>query len=83
METLLGLLKEFDDNSDIAEVIERINEIKLVFDQIQVITSKVEPITDPETRITTLKAKSDIFISESVFDSLLTKVDKIRTEFVR
>ena len=83
LETLLGLLKEFDDNSDIAEVIERINEIKLVFDQIQVITSKVEPITDPETRITTLKAKSDIFISESVFDSLLTKVDKIRTEFVR
>jgi len=83
LETLLSLLNDFPENDDVNEVIKQFIQIKNVYDKIQVVSSKVEPETDAETKITTLKAKTDIFISEQVFDSLLFKVDKIRNEVVR
>lgn len=83
LETLLSLLKDFPENDDVNQVIKQFVEIKNVYDKIQVVSSKVEPETNANTKITTLKAKTDIFISEQVFDSLLFKVDKIRNEVVR
>jgi hypothetical protein len=83
LETLMSLLSEFPENPDLTDVINQFNEIKSVYDKIQVVSSKVEPDTDSDAKITTLKAKTDIFISEQVFDSLLFKVNKIRNEVVR
>lgn len=83
LETLLSLLNEFPDNDDVKDVIVKFEEIKTVFDKIQVVSSKVEPDTDSDAKITTLNAKTDIFISEQVFDSLLVRVDRLRNEVVR
>ncbi|MCK4663795.1 MAG: hypothetical protein KAT68_13065 [Bacteroidales bacterium] len=82
LNTLVSLLEEFQSNEDIKFVLEKINEIKSIYDKIQVISSKIEPITDKESKVTTLKAKTDIFISEEVFDSLCVKVAKIRNEII-
>lgn len=83
LETLLSLLNEFPENEDVKAVKEDFNKIKSIYDKIQVVSSKIEPETDANAKITTLKAKTDIFISEQVFDSLLVNVDRIRNGMVR
>ena len=83
METLVALLTEHSSSEDVTEVLGYINEIKIEYDKIQVISSKIEPITDGASKVTTLNAKTDIFISEEVFDSLLIKVDKIRNLIIK
>ena len=57
--------------------------IKSVYDEIQIVSSKIEPITDSETKITTLKAKTDIFMSDKIFNKLCTKVDSIRSNIIQ
>lgn len=78
--TLLNLLNDFNDNSDVEYVIGMVKEIKDIYDQIQIVTSKVEPLTNNETKITTLTAKTEIFISDEIFTKLCTKVDSIRNK---
>lgn len=76
--TLLALLNDYNDNNDVLYISEMIGEIKSVYDQIRVVTSKVEPVTNEESKITTLQAKTEIFISDEVFTQLCFKVDSIR-----
>jgi hypothetical protein len=80
--TLMSLLKEFDNNKNINQVIGWLTEIEDIYKQIQIVTSKVEPITDESSNITTLQAKTDIYISDKVFSNLCSKVDSIRTVMV-
>ncbi len=77
--TLISLLEKYSDNKDVAIVLGLLKEIYTVYDKIQIITSKVEPLTDNETKVTTLQAKSDVFISDEVFEELCLKIDSIRT----
>ena len=78
--TLVNLLSDYDENADIQYIIKMVTEIKTIYDQIQVVTSKVEPVTNNESKITTLQAKTEIFISDEVFNKLCLKVDSIRNE---
>lgn len=76
--TLISLLNDYEDSNDVQYVLEMIGEIKAIYDQIQIVTSKVEPVTSSESNVTTLQAKTEIFISDEIFASLLSKVDSIR-----
>ncbi len=83
LNTLLSLMNKYKSNPNIQSLIDQLKELKVIYDKIQVISSKIETETDKESKITTLKAKTDIFISEEVFDSLTVKVKEIRTDFVK
>lgn len=82
--TVLNLLESYkEENADIQDVYSKINELKVIFDQIKIVnTSNVEAETDAEQRITTIKADSETFMSQEVFDKLCQKVDEIRSEFI-
>lgn len=81
--TVINLLEEYDDNEDVAYLLGRINELKLIYDQVRIVnTSKVEAETDEANRVTTIKAESETDISKDVFEKLLDKVEEIRTEFI-
>ncbi len=77
--TLIRLLDKYSDNKDVAKMLELVKEIYSVYDKIDVLTSKVEPITDVESKVTTLQAKTEIFISDDVFKELCMTIDSIRT----
>lgn len=77
--TLLSLMKEYEKDKNVKQVIDWLTGIESVYKQVQIVTSKVEPITDESSNITTLQAKTDIYISEKVFNNLCTKIDSIRT----
>lgn len=78
LETLRSLLMNYENSSDIAQTLEMLNAIKEVYDQIQVVTSKVEPVTNSDEKITTLQAKTEIFVSQEVFNTLCHKADSVR-----
>lgn len=80
--TLKALLENYESNSDIDYVFDKLNEIEQVFAKVQVVTSKVEPITNADSKVTTLQAKTEIFVSDEVFNELCTIVDKVRAEIV-
>ncbi len=76
--TLHALLTKYEYHPDVKKVLGMVNEIKSYYDQIQIVITKEAPTTDIETKTTTLQSKSDVFISQDVFNELCQKVDSIR-----
>ncbi len=80
--TVMNLLEEYKGNKDADYLLGKMRELKVIFDQVKIRnTSKVEASTDEKNKVTTIKADSEVDISQEVFNKLLKKVDEIRTEF--
>lgn len=83
LETVMNLLEEQKGNEDIQYLAEKMNELKVIFDQVKIVTSSnIETVTNPEERTTIIRADSETFMSPEVFSKLIEKVKEIRTEFV-
>ena len=81
--TVMNLLAEYKGNEDADYLQSKMKELKVIFDQVKIRnTSKVEASTDVKNKVTTIKADSEVDISQEVFNKLLKKVDEIRTEFI-
>ncbi|NOQ24589.1 MAG: hypothetical protein GQ564_04430 [Bacteroidales bacterium] len=80
--TVLSLLDENSDNEDVQNVKTNVNELKAVFDKIEVTTSKIEPVTDEETNVTTLKSETNISMSPATYNELKDKVKVIRSNYI-
>ncbi|NPA37994.1 MAG: hypothetical protein GXO47_14220 [Chlorobi bacterium] len=81
--TILNLLESFKGNEDADYLRSKMEELKVIFDQVKIKnTSKVEATTDEKNKITTIKADSEVDISPEVFEKLLKKVAEIRAEFI-
>ena len=79
---VLKLLDENKDNADVSSLIAEMNDLKKIFDKIEIKTSKIEAVPDPKTNVTTLKSQSKISITPLVFKELTDKVKNIRNNFV-
>ena len=79
---VLKLLNESKDNPDVASLIAEMNDLKRVFDKIDIKSSKIEAVTDTKTNVTTLKSQSKITVSKETFIELTDKVKAIRNNFV-
>jgi len=81
LNTVVSLLQENMDNEDVATVMTNVNELKAIFDKIEITTSKIEPVTDEETNVTTLKSKTSVSMSPKTYKELKEKVKVIRNNF--
>lgn len=81
LDIVLKLLEENKDNPDVASVYVEMNELKKIFDKIEIKTSKIEALTDKTTNVTTLKSESKQMITPEVFKELKDKVKAIRSNF--
>lgn len=79
---VLKLLDENKDNPDVASLIVDMNDLKKVFDKIEIKSSKIEPVLDPKSNVTTLKSESKTTITPQTFKELTDKVKAIRSNFV-
>ena len=79
---VLKLLDESKSNPDVASLIIEMNELKKIFDKIDIKSSKIETETDAKTNVTLLKSESKITISKETFVELTNKVKAIRSNFV-
>jgi hypothetical protein len=83
--TLIGLLEQYsEDSKDIASIYEELMKLKEIFDKIEVTTSKIEPVTDPVTKVTTLKATEEKApLDPAVFKALCNQVASFRNGIVK
>ncbi len=79
---VLALLKENKDNSDVAGLIDDINDLMETFDKISISTSKIQAVPDEKSNVTILKSESSIDITPEVFKELQEKVKVLRTNFI-
>ncbi len=83
LQTVLSLLENYQDNADISYLVDRMEELKSIFDEIRIVTtSKVEAETIPEKQMTIIRSEAETFMSNEVFDKLINKVIEIRSEFI-
>ncbi|MGC8802709.1 MAG: hypothetical protein ACP5PS_02905 [Bacteroidales bacterium] len=82
LDIVLKLLEENKNNPDVASVYVEMNELKKVFDKIEIKTSKIEAVTDQATNVTTLKSTSKQIVTPEVFKELTDKIRSIRSNFV-
>ncbi len=77
------LLESNSDNPDCAQVLASLAPVKAAFDAIKVQTSEIVPVTDKNSKITTLKATSKIQITEEQFKKLKEETLKLRTAIIK
>ena len=79
---VIKLLEENKDNSDVAGIMDGINDLKETFDKITITTTKIQAVPDEESNVTVLKSESTIDITPEVFRELQEKVKVLRTNFI-
>jgi hypothetical protein len=83
LHTVLNLLEPHSSNPDISYLIDRMSELKVIYDEIKIVTtSNVEAETHPEKKMTIIRSEAETFMTEDVFKRLCDKVLEIRNEFV-
>jgi hypothetical protein len=82
LSTVISLLDENSDNEDVQMVMVNVNELKRIFDKIEITSSKIEPVTDEETNVTTLKSETTISMSTATYNELKEKVKVIRSNHI-
>jgi len=83
LSTLMSLLDEYKDDENIAKLITELKNLEKVFEKIKITSSKIEPVTDSKTKVTTLKAKTETSISPEVFENLCNKVAEFRNNIIK
>lgn len=81
LDMVMKLLESNKNNQDVAGVLAEMQDLKVTYDKIIIKSSKIEPVLDENTKVTTLKSESSSNISEEVFDELRNKIKNIRTNY--
>jgi len=79
---VLKLLNENKENPDVASLIVEMNELKQIFNKIEIKTSKIQAVPDNKTNVTTLKSVSKVTVTTETFQELTEKVKTIRANFI-
>ncbi len=81
LDMVMKLLESNKTNEDVAAIITEMQDLKTTYDKIIIKSSKIEPVLDENTKVTTLKSESSSNINESIFVELRNKVKNIRTNY--
>jgi hypothetical protein len=80
LSTVIKLLEQHIDQPDIKDVLNDIQDLKTIYEKIQISVSEVEAIEEPG-KTTILRSKNVVSISPAVFSELKTKVNSVRTKY--
>ena len=81
LDMVIKLMDSNKDNADIQYISVQINELKKVYDKIIIKSSKIQPVVDEKTNVTTLKSSSSSNVTSEVFNELKETVKTIRNNF--
>jgi hypothetical protein len=81
LDIVVKLLQDNKDNPDVQALIVQVADVKTVFDKIKITTSKVKPVLNEKTKVTTLESQSSNNLNEEIFKELKEKVKAVRNNF--
>jgi hypothetical protein len=79
---VLKLLNENKENPDVTTLTTEMNELKQIFNKIDIKTSKIQVVPDKNSNVTTLKSVSTVNVTTETFKELTEKVKAIRNNFI-
>ena len=82
LNTIMKLQEKNKSNEHLASVMTDIEALKDIYDQITIKTSKVVPVKDTTTHVTTLKSETSLTMTPEIYKQLKEKIDVIRTKFI-
>lgn len=82
LNTIMKLREKNKPNEHLDQVMTDIQELEKIYDQIEIETSKVVPVKDTSTNVTTLKSETNITLTPEIYKQLKAKIDVIRTKFI-
>jgi hypothetical protein len=82
MDIVIKLIEKYSYNKDVASLLVTMNEIKAIYDKIEIKTTKIDPVKEEGEDITTLKSEARVTMSPEVFSELKSKVKTIRKNFI-
>jgi predicted Zn-ribbon and HTH transcriptional regulator len=81
LNTIMKLLNKNQDDDNIQAVMNDIKSLKKIYDKIEITSSKVVPVTDEETNVTTLKSETTISMTPEIYKELKKRIEVIRNKF--
>lgn len=82
LDIVINLLEENKESIEIQTLLSDIEELKKIYDRVEIDQSEITPVEDPKTNITTLKSESSYSITQEVFEELAAKVEELRTRYI-
>jgi len=81
LNTIMKLLEKNKDDKNIQSVMVQIKDLKETYDKIEITSSKVVPVTDEETNVTTLKSETTLSMTPETYKELKKRIEVIRKNF--
>lgn len=78
-----GLLEKYIMQPGVEEYYNELDDIRMVFEKVNIKYEFVAPETDKENKITTIKSKSTVEMTDEVYQEIITKIEALRTKIVK
>jgi len=84
LQTLISMMQRVKlEGKEYEALTEKLNDLKVSFDKVQIDYEEIPEEPDPENQITEVKRISSIKITEPIFDEIAKKVSAIRSDLVK
>lgn len=83
LETIVELLEKYNNNGQNDEYLKVFKNLNTLFEKINLTYKYIEPETDEENKITTIKSKMDIDISDDLAEKILNSINDARTQIIQ
>ncbi len=81
LNTIEKLIEEKQNNEHLKAIGNKMDELKQIYDQITITSSRVVPVKDTATNVTTLKSEATISLTPETYKQLKKKINVIRNGF--
>lgn len=82
LENLIGLMQQSNFNGDLDQVITELQDLKATFDKVEYAYEWVEPETNADKNLTTIKSKSTVTVTDEVLKEITEKISAIRNTII-
>lgn len=82
LQTIIDILVNYNEDSKNDEILAQLKSLNELFKNVEIDYEYVEPTTDAEKKITTLKSKMQLTISDELTEQLIDKINEIRSFIV-
>lgn len=83
LETIVELLEKYNNNGQNDKYLKVFKNLNTLFEKINLTYKYIEPETDEENKITTIKSKMDIDISDDLAEKILNSINDARTQIIQ
>jgi len=82
MNTIMKLKEKYASNKHLSSIMKEIEGLRQIYNEISIETSRVVPVKDSSTNVTTLKSETTLTMTPEIYKQLKEKIDVIRTKFI-